>query len=126
SALAVGPFLGIWFTKVLGASNGFLEFVDRSALEVGLTSSAYLVSSVAVAAALALILIPAFMATRVSIVSHKQQNARQNKLSFWHKSGLDFILVGIAVYLLYNFNKRQEDLQRLGLDSDAFRLDPML
>ncbi|WP_337102674.1 ABC transporter permease [Paenibacillus sp. YIM B09110] len=126
SALAVGPFLGILFTKVLGASNGFLEFVNRSALEVSLTSSAYFVSSVAVAAALALILIPAFMATRVSIVSHKQQNARHNKLTFWHKTGLDFILVGIAVYLLYNFNKRQEDLQRLGLDSDAFQLDPML
>ncbi|MDQ0115474.1 ABC transporter permease [Paenibacillus harenae] len=126
SALAVGPFLGILFTKVLGASNGFLEFVDRSALEVSLNSSAYTVSAVAVAAAVALILIPAFMATRVSIVSHKQQNARLNKLSFWHKTGLDFILVGLAVYLLYNFNKRQEDLQRLGLDSDAFQLDPLL
>lgn len=126
SALAVGPFLGILFTKVLGASNGFLEFVDRSALEVSLTSSAYLMSGAAVAAALVLTLIPAFMATRVSIVSHKQQNARHNKLTFWHKTGLDFILVGVAMYLLYNFNKRQEDLQRLGLDSDAFQLDPML
>lgn len=126
SALAVGPYLGILFTKVLGASNGFLEFVNRSALEISLTSNAYFVSAAAVAVAIVLILIPAFMATRVSIVSHKQQNARLNKMSFWHKTGLDFILVGIAAYLLYNFNKRQEDLQRLGLDSDALQLDPML
>lgn len=126
SALAVGPFLGVSFTKVLGASNGFLEFVQRSALEVSLTSGAYKVSAVAVAAAIVLILIPAFMATRVSIVSHKQQNARMNKPTFWHKTGLDLFLVGVSVYLLYNFNKRQEDLQRLGLDSDALQLDPML
>ncbi|NIK77021.1 putative ABC transport system permease protein [Paenibacillus castaneae] len=126
SALAVGPFLGIMFTKFLGASNGFLEFVERSALEVSLSSSAYLVSVAAVTAAIALILIPAFIATRASIVSHKQHNARQNKTTFWHKTGLDILLVGVSVYLLYNFNKRQEDLQRLGLDSDSLQLDPML
>jgi putative ABC transport system permease protein len=126
SALAVGPFLGVMFTKLLGASNGFLEFVQRSALDVSLSSGAYKVAAGAVAAAIALILIPAYMATRVSIVSHKQQSARMDKLSFWHKAGLDFVLLGVSVYLLYNFNKRQADLQRLGLDSDSLQLDPML
>ena len=36
------------------------------------------------------------------------------------------MLVGLALYLLYNFNKRQEDLKRLALDSDALQLDPLL
>ncbi|CAM4222766.1 putative ABC transport system permease protein [Paenibacillus endophyticus] len=126
SALAVGPFLGIAFTKVLGASNGFLAFVERSALDVSLSSDAYKVAAAAVAAAIILILIPAFMATRVSIVSHKQQAARLNKPTFWHKTGLDVVLVAVSVYLLYNFNKRQDDLQRLGLDSDSLQLDPLL
>ncbi|RCW48412.1 ABC transporter permease [Paenibacillus prosopidis] len=126
SALAAGPFLGVSFTKVLGASSGFLEFVQRSALEVSLTSSAYKVAAIAVCAAIMLILIPAFLATRVSIVGHKQQMARLTRMSFWHKTGLDVILVSLAVYLLYNFNKRQEDLKRLALDSDALQLDPLL
>ncbi|MCM3629846.1 ABC transporter permease [Paenibacillus glycanilyticus] len=125
-ALAAGPFVGVAFTKVLGASNGFLEFVQRSALEVSLTSSAYKIAAAAVAGAIVLILIPAFLATRVSIVNHKQQAARLTRMSFWHKTGIDFLLVGLALYLLYNFNKRQEDLKRLALDSDALQVDPLL
>ncbi|WP_028610037.1 ABC transporter permease [Paenibacillus harenae] len=126
SALAAGPFLGVWFTKVLGASSGFLEFVQRSALEVSLTSTAYKIAALAVGAAIALILIPAFLATRASIVGHKQQMARLTRMSFWHKTGLDIILVCLAVYLLYNFNKRQEDMKRLALDAGALQLDPLL
>ncbi|MFC5529482.1 ABC transporter permease [Cohnella yongneupensis] len=125
-ALAVGPFLGVQFTKGLGAANGFLEFVNRSALPVSLTSSAYKVAAIAVCGAIVLILIPAFLATRVSIVGQKQQMARLTKMSFWHKSGLDIILVSLAVYLLHNFNNRQEDLKRLALDSDALQVDPLL
>jgi len=65
-ALAAGPFLGIILTKALGASNGFLSFVQRSALKVSLTSSAYEAAAYAVGGAVLLILIPAFLATRVS------------------------------------------------------------
>jgi len=125
-ALAAGPFLGIVLTKALGASNGFLSFVQRSALEVSLTSSAYEVAACAVGGAILLILIPAFLATRVSIVGRKQEMARAARMSFWHKTGIDVILVGVAVYLLHNFNKRQADLKRLALDSDALQADPLL
>lgn len=125
-ALAVGPFLGVTFTKLLGASSGFMEFVQRSSLDVILNSSVYKVSITAVVVAIVLILIPAFLATRTSIVSHKQQMARMGKLSFWHKTGIDVILICLATYLLYNFNTRQEDLKRLALDSNALQLDPLL
>lgn len=126
SALAAGPFLGVWFTKLLGASNGFLEFVQRSALKVSMTSSAYQVAAAAVAGAIILILIPAFLATRVSIVSHKQRSARLTRLSIWHRTGLDLVLVSLAVYLLHNFNQRQEDLRRLALGSADLQVDPLL
>ena len=58
SALAVGPFIGVAFTKILGASSGFLEFVQRAALEVSLNSDAYKMGIAAVSAAI--ILIPDF------------------------------------------------------------------
>lgn len=126
AALAAGPFLGVWFTGALGASSGFLEFVKRSALDVSLTSTAYKIAAIAVGGAILLILIPAFLATKVTIVGHKQQMARLSHTSFWHKTGVDLILVGVSLYLLYNFNRRQEDLKRLALDSDALQLDPLL
>lgn len=126
SALAIGPILGVWFTKVLGASNGFLEFVQRSALEISLSSDAYKIAVIAVGGAVLLVLIPAFLATKVSIVSHKQQSARLGHTPFWHKAGIDILLVGISLYLLYNFNKRQADLKRLALDSELFQVDPLI
>lgn len=126
SALAVGPVLGVWFTKVLGASNGFLEFVQRSALEISLSSDAYKIATIAVGGAILLILIPAFLATKVSIVSHKQQSARLGYMPFWHKAGIDILLVSLSLYLLHNFNKRQADLKRLALDSDSFQVDPLV
>ncbi|MBD2867055.1 ABC transporter permease [Paenibacillus arenilitoris] len=126
AALAAGPFLGVWFTGALGASNGFLAFVRRSALEVSLSSTAYKIAAIAVGGAILLTLIPAFLATRVTIVGHKQQMARRSQMPFWHKAGVDVILVGLSLYLLYNFNRRQEDLRRLALDSDALQLDPLL
>jgi putative ABC transport system permease protein len=126
TALGVGPFVGVWFTKVLGAANGFLEFVDRSALEVSLSSRAYVTAAIAVGGAILLTLIPAFMATRASIVDQKRQVVQMTKLSFWHKTGLDIILVCLSLYLLYNFHNRQQDLKRLALDSGALRMDPLL
>lgn len=125
-ALTAGPFIGVQFTKVLGAANGFLEFVNRSPLEAGLSGEAYRIAAAAVGGAILLILIPAFLATRVSIVSQKRESARLGKLSFWHKTGLDVILIGIAVYLLRGFNNRQEDLRKLALDSSALQVDPLL
>ncbi len=126
AALAAGPFLGVAITRVLGASSGFLEFVQRSALQVALSGIAYKIAAIAVGAAIILILIPAFAATRTSIVARKQATARLTGMSFWHKTGADIALIALSLYLLHNFNKRQEDLKRLAIDSDALQIDPML
>ncbi|RAP75524.1 ABC transporter permease [Paenibacillus montanisoli] len=125
-ALAVGPFIGVYFTKILGASSGFLEFVQRSSLDVVLNSSSYKIAAAAVAGSIILILIPAFLATRASIVGHKQQMARGSKMSFWHKTGIDVILLGVAIYMLYGFNKRMDDLKALALDPNAIQVEPLL
>ncbi len=125
-ALAAGPFLGVAITKMLGASSGFLEFVQRSALQVTLSGIAYQIAAIAVGVAILLILIPAFAATRTSIVARKQATARLAGMPFWHKTGVDVALIALSLYLLNIFNKRQEDLKRLAIDSDALQIDPML
>ncbi|UVI31919.1 ABC transporter permease [Paenibacillus spongiae] len=125
-ALAVGPFVGVYFTKILGASSGFLEFVQRSSLDVVLNSTSYKTAILAVIGSIILILIPAFMATRTTIVGHKQQMARANKMSFWHKMFIDVILLGVSIYLLYGFNQRMSELKELALDPNALQVDPLL
>lgn len=124
-ALLIGPFLGMAFTRVVGASNGFMEFVQRSALHVKLTPEAYMYALVAIGGSIVMTLIPAFIATRVTIVGHKQQVTRQ-KGSFWHRIFLDVILLAISWYGLHNFRTRTRNLLELGIDSNDFSIDPLL
>lgn len=125
-AFFIGPLLGAQLTKVLGASSGFLEFVQRAKLDVKLTRDAYQYALIAVSVSLVMTLIPVFLATRVTIVGHKQQTARQQGSSFWHKFGIDVILIGISLYGLYNYQARVDDLLALGLKSADLRVDPLL
>ncbi|NOU69542.1 FtsX-like permease family protein [Paenibacillus sp. LMG 31461] len=125
-ALIIGPFVGLQLTKVLGASNGFLSFVQRAAIEVKLGQEAYQYGLIAVIASVGMVLIPAVLATRVSIVGHKQTLARKNKLSFVHKIYLDVALLAVSMYLLQSFKRRMDDLNALGLDSLDMKVDPLL
>lgn len=126
AAYGLGPLLGLLLTEVLGASNGFLEFVQRAALDVRLTPQAYKYALYAVIASVVMTLIPVVIATRASIVSHKQQLARREKSPVWHRFGLDIALLAVALYGWYSFQRRMKDLQAFGLDSIDFKVDPLL
>lgn len=125
-AIAIGPFLGLVLTRALGASNGFLEFVQRSAMEVTLVRDAYIYGLYALGIGLLMIMVPAFIATKTTIVGHKQQLARKMKLSFLHRYYLDIILIAISLYGLKSFNTRIKELTAAGLDSAQFSIDPLL
>jgi len=125
TAWLAGPFIGVGLTKVLGASNGFLEFVQRSSMTVRLNEDAYLYGGIAAGVAFLMTLVPVLLATRVSIVGHKQQLARLVKTPFWHKAFLDVLALAVAIYGLYTFRNRLKDLQSLGLNSDDLNLDPL-
>ena len=125
-ALAIGPYIGLILTKALGASNGFLEFVQRSAMEVTLNRDAYIYSLYALGIGLLMIMIPAFLATKATIVGHKQQLARKTRLSFLHRYYLDIALIAISIYGLRTFDRRIKDMTAAGLDSSQFSIDPLL
>nr|WP_202887036.1 ABC transporter permease [Cohnella zeiphila] len=124
-AWALGPPLGLLLTAVLGASNGFLSFVSRAALPVRLTAASYEYGAIAAGAALIMLLIPVFMATRATIVGHKQQLARQQRTPLWHKLYLDLVAVAIAIYGLYTFRTRLDNLKNLGLGQTDLNIDPL-
>ncbi|RKP45886.1 ABC transporter permease [Cohnella endophytica] len=124
-AWLAGPFLGMMLTKVLGASNGFLEFVQRSSMTVHMNSQSYVYGGIAALTAFVMTLIPVLLATRVSIVGHKQQLARMNRMPFWHKAFLDVAALAVSIYGLYTFQKRLKDLTSLGLKSDDLNIDPL-
>jgi putative ABC transport system permease protein len=124
-AWIVGPFIGMGLTKLLGASNGFLEFVQRTRMVVHLNDKAFLYGGIAAVVSFVMMLIPVIMATRVSIVGHKQQLARMQKMPFWHKAFLDVAALAVSIYGLYTFQNRLKDLKSLGLNTDDLNIDPL-
>ncbi|WP_276355498.1 ABC transporter permease [Cohnella caldifontis] len=125
AAWALGPPIGTALTKMLGASNGFLEFVQRARMAVHLNAEAWRYGGLASAASFLTTLIPALLATRASIVSHKQQLARVQKVPLWHKAFLDVLALGVSIYGLYLFRTKLKDARNLGLGADSLSLDPL-
>ena len=128
SALAflAGPWIGSVFTRMLGATSTFMNFVQRKALEVEINGESYLYAGVAALFAFIINMIPVILAARFSIVDQKRNAARETKRSWWHLLGIDFILIALSLYGLFTFRRRMEDLLRHGLDSQDLSVDPML
>jgi putative ABC transport system permease protein len=125
-ALVFGPPLGLFICQILGASNGFLEFVQRTALPVRLTTNAYVYSVGAVVLAMTSILLPAYSASKTTIVQHKQKLARGRNRPMWKRFFLDFVLLAVAGYGLYQYNLRQEILATTGAEGVEITIDPLL
>ncbi|SFF21654.1 putative ABC transport system permease protein [Paenibacillus catalpae] len=124
-AVAAGPPLGLFLTKVLGSSNGFMSFVKRSGIRVHLNSEVYVYAAAAAVIALIVMLVPVIFATKTTIVGHKQQMARMQQTPFWHKLFLDVIALAVSLYGLRVFHERMKTLQTLGLDNEALHIDPL-
>lgn len=122
----IGPLVGLALCQILGASNGFLEFVNRKALPVGLSLDAFLYSTAAVAVFFITTMIPIIPATKTSIVEHKQAKARKKKRPFWEKAFLDIILIGGSLGWLYYYTKTQDELVEQGLTDTTATINPML
>ena len=125
-AFVLGPFIGLQLVKVLGASNGFLEFVQRSALPVELSAKAFYYALIAVVASIIMIMIPVYRASGSNIVVHKQDTARSEGKTQWYVALFEVALLAISIYGLYTFNRRQEEILALDIQSTDLMIDPIL
>ena len=125
-ALLTGPFIGMILVKFIGLSSGFLEFSSRKPLPTYLNSSTYLYSVLAVILSVLMMVIPAFLAGKTSIVTLKQSLARKSRFTFWEKYCLDIILLGLSAYGYYTFIKRMESLEITHASAIEIEIDPLL
>ncbi|WP_154669866.1 ABC transporter permease [Bacillus niameyensis] len=125
-ALGLGPLIGLQLGKILGASNGFLEFVQRSLLPIELSKKAYLYGVLTVITSIIMIMIPVFRASGQSIVHHKQRMARNVGKMQWTMMIFEFGLLGFSVYELVKFNNQRAELIAFNIDSADLMMDPKL
>lgn len=126
AALLIGPWLGLLLCRVVGASNGFLEFVHRAGLPLSMKFDAWLYSLAAVVLFLAAMLLPAYKAARTTIVERKRKKSRFADLPFWQKYFLDFILLGISLYGYFSYGNWGTLMSQGGYSSTDMRVDPLL
>ncbi|MGF7031889.1 putative ABC transport system permease protein [Paenibacillus mucilaginosus] len=126
AAMALGPMLGWFMAKSIGSSSGFLTFVDRKDVPVGVSAEALLYGAAAVVIALLASVIPAVVYARASIVSYKQQLARSDRKPFWQRWFLDVLLLGLVGYGYYLFAQRQDLFRATGMTTDQLSVHPLL
>jgi putative ABC transport system permease protein len=126
AALIAGPYLGWFMAKTIGSSSGFLTFVNRESIPVGISYQTMLYGAAAVGIAITAALIPAMTYAKASIVNVKQQMARADRRPLWQKWFLDIALIGLCAYGWYAFNERQFLSLRTGLTTDQLQVQPML
>ena len=124
--MLLGPAFGLLMTRILGAPLDFMEFSERTALPVSISRDAYIYSTYAVIAFMLMLLMPAYKASKMSILEYKQQLSRSKKQPLWKKFFLDIVLLAIAVYGLYSFNQHQQILEITGADAVDLNISPLI
>jgi len=125
-AMIVGPFLGMLIARFIGASTGFMEFVNRAALNVTLAPGIYIYAVIGALSSVLLTIIPAYTSSSVSVVNRKQSISRYTGKPLWQKAYLDAVLLLISLYGLYVFNTRQRELLKTGLTAKSLDIDPLM
>lgn len=118
----LGLPLGYLLCKILGSTNGFLEFIQRKALHITIGGSVFLYMAGAMAVSIAFMVLPVFRDADVTIVNVKRR--KSGKKPLWQKVYLDCILLLVSLYGLYSFSQREDVLMTQMLEGES--LDPFL
>lgn len=125
-AFLLGLPLAYFACKFLGTPEGFLDFANRTALNVALRNKAILFGAAAGLMTILTMLTPAFFAARVDIIEHKLKKTRQKRGAWWQKYFVDAILMCIAAYGYFTFDKRQSALITTGANAADIPIDPII
>jgi len=119
-----GVPLGSYLVQVLGSANAFLEFVKRSSLPVEINGRVLIFAGIAAGLSVAAMVLPVFRHSNVTIVNHKQKKHRKSDAPIWQRMFMDVAVLGVALYVLYNYNGQKEMLAQRVLEGAS--LDPLL
>ena len=98
AAMLVGPYVGLFFARTMGASSGFLNFVERKSIPVSLSGQAFMYSLIAASSATASGMLPVLGMLRYNIVTYTRRRERTFRQTLWHRLFLDVILLALSWY----------------------------
>jgi putative ABC transport system permease protein len=123
---AIGMLLGAPLAQLVaqffGKARSFLDFSAVTGLKPAITPESLRFGLVAVTVAMLAMVLPTLGAAKHTVITYKQDRARQIQKPFWQRAFLDFLLLipaGYGMYLL----QRSGDIG--GLSADPFQ-NPLL
>ncbi|HEU0075336.1 MAG TPA: FtsX-like permease family protein, partial [Dehalococcoidia bacterium] len=105
-AILAGPPLAATVISFLGRTPPFTDLTDGSNLQVTLSAGAYLWAGGGALLALVTLLVPAYLATRRTIVHQRAASARPTQQPFFMRYYLDLGLAAAGGVLLYQLDRR--------------------
>jgi len=105
-SMVAGAFLGERFAQAMGLTRSFLVLENRAFLPTVLSWTNLRFGIVAVVASILASVGPALRASKSTIVTYKQEQARSLEASWWQRIFLDVILLVPALYGYYLLEQR--------------------
>lgn len=112
-AWALGTCLALGSTQLMGRARSFMDFSAAAPLRVVLNQAAFRAGGLAVGLALIAQVLPTLAASRDTIITYKQEQARSTARPWWQRVWLDVLLLIPAAYGFYLL-QRQGSLVALG------------
>jgi putative ABC transport system permease protein len=120
----IGIFFGYVLCKAAASTNAFLDFSGKDVSVYRFTPAMLFYALAAGLVAVLFMTLPVLALSKRTIVQQKKAAMPGREKSFWEKYFLDVILLLIACYLLYNYNKQTDILALSILSGDS--LDPLI
>ncbi len=122
-SLFLGIPLGILLCKIGAGTTDFLSFSLRGLEMYQPVWEMLLYGLIAVAGGIVFLLVPVIASSGISIVQRKGA-VKVNKKAIWEKFFFDIILLGVAIYLIYNFNQNMTNIRETALLGQ--KMDPVI
>ena len=124
-SMATGIPLSVFFCKLIGSANGFLEFVNRTPLKVYLSFSSVVYALLGILVFLMSMLLPLAVTRDESIVAGKRKNVRSVK-TFFDRYFIDVILLVMSGIGLYTYDNISEIMTEAGVSAKDSPINPFL
>lgn len=125
-SFVLGIPIGFFICRILGFSNGFLEFVSRKAMLLQFSWQILIFAAAAILIFVVTMLAPAFFAAKTEIVEFKRSKGSRGKKAVWEKFYIDVLLLVLSLYGLFNYFNRQSAIISMGESAEAIPMDPFL
>lgn len=121
SVLGIGA--GFILCRAAAGTDSFLSFTGKDTGLYGVNE--WMIPYAAAAGMIAMIFmaVPAWRRSAVTIVQQKKNAAAKEKRPVWERCFLDFLLLALSLYLLYNYEKQSA---LWDADMSSGRMDPLV